>query len=288
MIDFSIVIPHYNIPKCLEKLIKSIPVKDNLEVIIVDDKSNKDLELLEQCKNLYETENCRFYSNDTEYKGAGVCRNIGISKARGKWLLFADSDDFFSDDLYEIISDNKDREEDIIFFYPNSINIDTGLEADRHIEFCDVLKKYEDNPDRDNELVLRYQVVSPWSKMIRKSIVDENKIEFEGTMVANDVLFCRKIGHFAKSIAVDSRTIYFVTERQGSLVTLINKEAYFIRLNVFLNSSKYVKSVVDKDSWKRINANGSYYIHMCRVNKLGLGTMLKTAIMCLRNGIKPI
>lgn len=288
MIDFSIVIPHYNIPKCLEKLINSIPLEDNIEIIVVDDKSDKDLELLEQCKTKYEADNCRFYTNDTEHKGAGICRNIGISKARGKWLLFADSDDFFSEDMYEILVSNKDREEDIIFFYPDSINLDTGLKADRHVEFCNVLKNYEDNASEYNELVLRYQVVSPWSKMIRKAMVDDYKIEFEGTRVANDVLFCRKIGYHAKKIAVDSRTIYYVTERQGSLVTLMNKDAYYTRLRVFLNSSRYVKGVINRESWKKLNTNGGYFIHMCRKNKLGLGTMIKTVFMCCSYGIKPL
>lgn len=287
MIDFSIIIPHYNIPECLERLICSIPQKDNLEIIVVDDKSDTNLDLLERCRKRYENENCRFYKNNTEHKGAGICRNIGIKKARGKWLLFADSDDFFTDNMYDIISGYRNSEADLIFFFPSSIDLATGLESDRHIEFCDVLSKYIIDPNLKNELTLRYQVVSPWSKIIRKSMIEENDIDFEGTRVANDVMFCRKIGHFSKKIIVDERTIYVVTQRPGSLITLIGKDAYNIRLDVFIRGSKYIKSVVDKDTWKLIDVNGSYYLHMCRVNKLGMRTMFVTMLKCVVNGIRP-
>lgn len=288
MIDFSVIIPHYNIPDCLERLIDSIPAKDNFEIIVVDDKSDKNLEQLALLKEKYKGTNCSFYDNDTEHKGAGVCRNIGVSRAKGKWLLFADSDDFFTKDMYDTVCDCVNREEDIIFFFPTSINLDTGLESDRHIEFCNALSKYVSKPDESNELVLRYQVVSPWSKMIRRSMVVDNNIEFEGTRVANDVLFCRKIGHHAKSIAVDERVIYTVTQRQGSLTTFIGKDAYMTRLGVFIRSTNYVRGVVDKATWKKMRVNGSYFLHMCRANKLGVTVILQTVVMLIKNGISPV
>lgn len=288
MIDFSVIIPHYNIPDCLERLIDSIPARDNFEIIVVDDKSDKNLEQLALLKEKYKGTNCSFYDNDTEHKGAGVCRNIGVSRAKGKWLLFADSDDFFTMDMYDTVCDCVNREEDIIFFFPTSINLDTGLESDRHIEFCNALSKYVSKPDESNELVLRYQVVSPWSKMIRRSMVVDNNIEFEGTRVANDVLFCRKIGHHAKSIAVDERVIYTVTQRQGSLTTFIGKDAYMTRLGVFIRSTNYVRGVVDKATWKKMRVNGSYFLHMCRANKLGVTVILQTVVMLIKNGISPV
>lgn len=288
MIDFSVIIPHYNIPDCLERLIDSIPARNNFEIIVVDDKSDKNLEQLALLKEKYKGTNCSFYDNDTEHKGAGVCRNIGVSRAKGKWLLFADSDDFFTKDMYDTVCDCVNREEDIIFFFPTSINLDTGLESDRHIEFCNALSKYVSKPDESNELVLRYQVVSPWSKMIRRSMVVDNHIEFEGTRVANDVLFCRKIGHHAKSIAVDERVIYTVTQRQGSLTTFIGKDAYMTRLGVFIRSTNYVRGVVDKATWKKMRVNGSYFLHMCRANKLGVTVILQTVVMLIKNGISPV
>jgi len=39
--DLSIIIPHYNIFELLRRLLDSIPKKDNIEIIVIDDKSDK-------------------------------------------------------------------------------------------------------------------------------------------------------------------------------------------------------------------------------------------------------
>ena len=43
-----------------------------------------------------------------EGKGAGYARNIGLSHARGKWIIFADADDFFTADCFTILNEYMD------------------------------------------------------------------------------------------------------------------------------------------------------------------------------------
>lgn len=285
---FSIVIPHYNIPDSLVKLLDSIPDESDLEVIVVDDKSNEKLEELNECIKQYEGPNRHFYFNDTAQKGAGICRNIGMGHALGKWLLFADADDYFTEDFYKIISSCSDRDEDIVFFFPTSINVLNGKESDRHVGFCSALNNYIENPSEKNELVLRYQVVSPWSKLIKKKLIDDNNISFEGTRVANDVMFCRMIGFYAEKISVEDRVIYVVSDRDGSLTKLMDKKSYFDRLDVFVRSTRFVRDKAGKQVLKKMNFNGSYFLHLCWKNKLGFLSIIKTLFVLLNNGISPI
>jgi len=42
MIYYSFVIPHYNTPDLLQRLIDSIPQREDIEVIVVDDNSDDD------------------------------------------------------------------------------------------------------------------------------------------------------------------------------------------------------------------------------------------------------
>lgn len=283
--NYSIIIPHYNIPDRLIKLLESIPQRDDLEVIVVDDKSDSRLEEFDSCKKEFETERCIFVANTSKFKGAGMCRNIGIELARGKWLLFADSDDMFTDNFYEVINENRDSQDDIIFFMPTSVNSDTGRLSNRHEEFCVLLNKYLVDASFDNELLLRYHIVSPWSKMIRRTMVMENNIRFNNSRVANDMMFCRKIGLFAGKISVKNDVIYVVTEREGSLTKLISKDNYEIRLNEFILCANYVRNHVDADTWKRIDMNGGIFIHMCLNNKLGIMELIKTLICLTKNKI---
>lgn len=282
---FSIIIPHYNIPNCLNILLDSIPDLPNIEVIVVDDKSDKELETLEACASKYKSNNRHFLKNYTEKKGAGVCRNIGVEHAKGKWVLFADSDDKFSDSMYEVISSYADSDADVVFFSPTSIDLSTGDLSDRHLDFCTAIDNYINDASEYNELVLRYQVVSPWSKIIRRKMIIDNNILFEDTMVANDVLFCREIGFFARKIAADPRVIYIVSERSGSLTKMIGKDAYYTRLNVFVRSTDFVRKNAGNSVLKKMNFKGSYFLHLCRVNKLGIFTMLKTTCILVKNGI---
>ena len=124
MIDFSIIIPHYNIPHSLQRLLDTIPDEPNLEVIVIDDNSDKETEALKQIIDKYSNDRRIFLKNVIDNKGAGASRNIGIQHARGKWLIFADSDDMFGEDFYRIISGNKDRSEDLIFFMPYKCRTD--------------------------------------------------------------------------------------------------------------------------------------------------------------------
>ena len=90
----SIIIPHYNRPHYLRTLLLSIPHLEEIQVIVVDDKSTEYQQEYECLKKEFSDRNIEFYDND-EVKSAGTCRNIGLRHAAGDWLLFADSDDYF-------------------------------------------------------------------------------------------------------------------------------------------------------------------------------------------------
>lgn len=87
-IIYSIVIPHRNTPDLLQRLIDSIPMREDIEIIVVDDNSDKDK------KAAISRSDVRTIYIDKEHsRGAGRARNVGMDAAKGKWLLFADADE---------------------------------------------------------------------------------------------------------------------------------------------------------------------------------------------------
>lgn len=89
----SVIIPVYNTEAYLEEAVRSImnqTLKD-LEIIIIDDGSTDNS--LAVIKKLAQEDN-RIEWLSQPNSGQSVARNIGIEKARGKYLYFMDSDDF--------------------------------------------------------------------------------------------------------------------------------------------------------------------------------------------------
>jgi glycosyltransferase involved in cell wall biosynthesis len=91
----SVIIPTYNREKYISKTVESLlsQTHPNLEIIIVDDGSTDQTEIKLQSLIKDSKKNISFIRRESQRKGAPVCRNIGLKKAKGKYILFLDSDD---------------------------------------------------------------------------------------------------------------------------------------------------------------------------------------------------
>lgn len=91
---FSIVIPVFNTEKYLKECVESIlnQAYDSYEIILVDDGS-KDSSL-QICRE-YEARDKRIRAIHKENGGVSSARNTGIELAKGKYITFIDSDDWF-------------------------------------------------------------------------------------------------------------------------------------------------------------------------------------------------
>lgn len=91
----SVIIPNFNRQHLIQRAIESVNQQhySNVEIIVVDDQSTdqsfsiiQDLQKQQDNLSLFVAE---------ENSGANACRNIGVEKARGEYLAFLDSDDYF-------------------------------------------------------------------------------------------------------------------------------------------------------------------------------------------------
>lgn len=214
MIQYSVIVPNRNHPALLIRALASIPVREDLEVIVVDDASDPAQMDMAHYPGL-ERADCQVIFT-TEGKGAGYARNVGLDHARGRWLLFLDADDFFTEGILPLLDSHKDGTEDIIFFGITSVYSDTLEPSPRHESRTAPIARYRDNPAK-LEAYCRNLWPEPWGKMIRRSMVLDHGICFDQTACANDVMFSALIGRAARAIAYDPRVLYCVTSREGSL-----------------------------------------------------------------------
>ena len=286
---YSIIIPHYNIPELLERMLESVPYdKDDVEVIVVDDRSDKNVEKLLEVKRRYESLGVKFHRNNKGEKGAGTCRNIGIRHAMGRWLLFADADDRFTDDMYEIISSEADNEADIIFFEAESRNEKNEIIPGRDVGINKKVESFLSVPERKNELLLRFDMPGPVVKMIRTSMVKENGIWFDILPLSEDVMFSTKCGYFADSIDASKECLYIVTERKGSLMTAFDEERFRIRTDVYVRMCRYLKKNLSKEDWNLLGLNGNIRLIEAYQRGYGIKGGIYIFFKLLCSGIKPV
>ena len=158
---YSIIIPHKNILKLLQRCLDSIPERDDVQVLIVDDNSDPAIVDFEHFPGLQRKNTIVVF--DKSSKGAGHARNIGIEHSNSKWLIFADADDFFNYCIDECLDKYKDASEDVIYFFANSLDSVTYVNNNRGGAVNNQLERYMSD-NESNEWLVRYESGVPWAK----------------------------------------------------------------------------------------------------------------------------
>lgn len=244
MINYSIIIPHKDCPDLLDRCLDSIPVRRDIQIIVVDDNSDK--------KPVVKRTDVELVLLDGEHaKGAGRARNVGLDKARGKWLLFADADDCYTDELPQLLDRfANDNTTDIV--YLNAYMFDDHgnvfpLRIERLIRNYTEGKKYAEQD-------LRYGFWTPWTRMVKREVVVKNGIRFEEVPIGNDVMFGLKVSMFSNTIGIEKEMVYkyykwpngSITERKrqknpveaiirrGEIIAFYHQVRYRSCLNLFV------------------------------------------------------
>lgn len=251
MFEFSIIIPHYKSIDLLEKLILSIPKKKNIQVIVVDDSGQKSevIKIEEMLFDISRTE-VQVILNDGENHGAGIARNIGLKYAKNEYLLFADADDYFVNNAFEMIANVLENNEnnDIYLFKPESVILETGEKSLRTERYEKLFEMYEKSMDRYTLLNLKLGFITPWSKVYSRNFINNNDIEFDPLEVSNDVMFTTKAALATNLIYVSQEVIYIATRSAGSLTTKITRERILVRANVEIERVKLINQKLGKKS----------------------------------------
>ena len=202
MINYSIIIPHKNIPKLLERCVNSIPQRKDVEIIIIDDCSNNVNELLNL--EILKRDKVKLILLEKS-KGAGFARNEGIKHAKGRWILFADADDFYTNFISNLFDKYAfDSHTDMVFLNAQAIddcNVTSTLPIDLYISNYIKHKTY-------SEKVIRYAHWVPWTRMVKRNMIDNFNISFDEIPIGNDAMFSLKCSKISKIIAVEPDIIY--------------------------------------------------------------------------------
>ena len=290
----SVIIPTYNHANFLGKALESIihQTYNNWEAIVIDnhstDETNKVIDKFKDSRIQYFK-----ISNDGIIAKS---RNFGINAAKGDWIAFLDSDDWWTKDKLEICLKNIDEEVDFIYhkleiIYDNSKS---------YLKRKKIVGRHLNKPVLNNLLISEIKdgsAIGNSSVVVRKNILNKiGGISENKKMVAsedfNTWLRVAKITDQFKYIK--SRLGYYLVHDKSSQkrdLSIPHRQAVIEFMNLFNSKQKLnleVKLKYMSGNYNTLNNNYSkakkdfFFVFKNGGINLKLRSLLKTILIILK------
>tara|TARA_B100001750_G_scaffold246356_1_gene268395 strand:- start:842 stop:2131 length:1290 start_codon:yes stop_codon:yes gene_type:complete len=250
---FSVIIPVYNSEKYLNKCIKSVLNQKNnkTEIILIEDCSTDNS--LKVCNSFQHNPSVNIIRHKKNL-GVSISRNDGILAAKGKYILFLDSDDWLYPrclkNIEKLITINPKTE--VIIGRYNS----NGFPFNNKILF----KKRNSNTFSANKFFsyinqLNFRPMIIWHYIVKKSLINNKKLYFVDVKNGEDEEFGARLLCSMKLLYLYNKNYYWHKKRvQGSLRysrSLKSTESY---LKLLVEYYKFIsKTTLSSDKQKFIN-----------------------------------
>ena len=217
---YSIVIPVYNVEEYLPKCVDSVLQQDtrsNFEIILVDDGSPDGSGAI--C-DAYAASDSRVQVIHQENKWISGARNTGMAAAKGEYILYLDSDDYYEQDLLssldELLADSPDialfryfrvdeegKKPCAPFMLPDN---ETGVEYIRRLFENDAIP-----------------LPFVWAGAYRREFLLEHQLSFKETIrAAEDYDYVMRVLPSAERIVGTERCLYNYVVREGSFTSSLS------------------------------------------------------------------
>jgi len=222
----SVIIPCYNSAKYLRECMDSIlnQTLDEIEIICVDDGSTDETPyILEK----YAHTDHRMTILRQENKFAGAARNLGMTRAKGEYLIFLDSDDFFDLNMLKLAySKAKEDCADVLVFSAYFYDNDSGKLTDAPwLLNTTYLPKYRPFSRKDiPQHIFSFVSTPPWNKLFKRDYIMKTGLKFQTTQRMNDAYFVMTAIALAERITtLDQKLLFYRANSPDSLQATASK-----------------------------------------------------------------
>ena len=218
----SVIVPVYNVEQylrdCLDSLLAQTIDHDEMEVLLINDGStDKSLEICKEYEMFFP---CLLIFSQ-ENKGVSAARNVGIKNARGKYILFLDSDDTSEPQTLKQIVDFFDdhyNEINLVTYYDRYfIN---EKEVSPHLRYK-YLTKTGIYSLRDNVFALQLRLSICYKNQFSKNILFAEGVSFQ-----EDQKFCCELLKDDLKIGYVKEAVYNYIRNDTGLVASASYPLY--------------------------------------------------------------
>lgn len=262
----SVIIPTFNCRNYLDQGISSLLGQSlrQFDIIVVDDESTDGtFELAKRYPVKYD--NITVLKQPHQF--AGVARNRGLEIAQGDYVIFLDGDDYFEptllEDAYTAITK---ADADICVFGAYQLNDKTGevkpMNNACRVDLCPNAPTFNRHTNPDN--IFCFTTPAPWTKMFKRSFIEEHHLRFQDTRSANDLRFVFTALATADRITViDKKLVTYRRQNSSSLQSTQGKDPFaFYNALISLRGELKQRNVYDDVHHAFVNAS----LDMCMYN----------------------
>ena len=209
----SIIIPAYNTEQYLKRCIESCELQDisfkDYEILIIDDGStDSTLSIANHLSTKYK--NIKVFSQKNQ--GQSTARNLGLEKARGKYIWFIDADDYIKENcLGQPLQTLEEKHLEILSF---------RMEVFRNngSHFVAKLEDFEVNKVYEGEYLILNNIIagSVCNRIFLKSFLDKYRLRFYPRIIHQDSEFTLRCFSLVKRMLFSDKVFYFYEFNENS------------------------------------------------------------------------
>ena len=248
MSKITVILPVYNGEKYIRKAVESVlnQTLSEFELIIVNDgSSDNTLDII----NSYQDKRIKIINQSNQ--GPGASRNNALDIARGEYIMFLDSDDWFSGDAFEIAYNHISKfRSDFAFF--QMINYDNGRVYENDwFNLSSFDESFENRVFTPPEIDFSIfdLSVGVCQKIYNREFLKEINAYFPEGIYFEDMPFFFYVLLKAEHISIIKKILYYRRKHNGSITHIVDDK--------FLDTVKAGQILMDifiKNDWFDIYA----------------------------------
>jgi len=235
----SVIIPVYNAGHCLRCLnpLLSQTFRDFEAICINDGSEDNSLQILKE----YEKKDDRIKVYSQPHYGPAQARHKAISNATGRYIMFCDADDYYAEDMIEIMVNSIEEYNADIVLCDTRIHNTEKLKNDYKAYEAYPRLKHKGYHDITLQLATDINYLL-WNKIFKKEIIDAHNLTYPERYEHDDTVFVMKYLLYAKKYYGVTKQLYnyFICNKNSVMDRLytnrnLNHEFDFcLALNDFL------------------------------------------------------
>lgn len=243
---FSIIVPVYNVELYLKKCIDSVlgQTYREYELILIDDGATDRSGVI--CDEFAEKDGRIRVIHQSNF-GLSSARNKGIVSAKGDYLIFLDSDDYWRNDqvLDKINARLNMNHADVLSF--NYVKFtEQAFEKPYFSQINDMPRGLSKKETLKYQIENDLWIACAWNKVVKRELFSEEKLRFRPGITSEDIDWCLRLALQADYF--DYITDVVVCYRQR--LTSISKHVTVNKIDMLINNIETCLDILEKNSDK--------------------------------------